>query len=84
VKARRSDSRQHVETLLLAVVEALIERGRRIGIALQRRPAPGQGIGPPLRALDRIARPVPIIAERIDLFAPLGGEVAIGLLEGRS
>jgi len=82
---RPSKPRQHLEPLLLAVIEALVERGGRVGIVLERRTALCQGIGPLLRALDRIARPVPIpaAARRIHPLSPQRRELAVGLLEGR-
>src|SRR5262249_31927038 len=77
-----SDPRQHRKTPLLAVVEALVERSRCVGIALERRTAVGQGLRLPLRPLHRIARAIPAVADRIQPLSPLRGEFAVGLLEG--
>jgi len=80
IEAGPLDPRKDSETPLLVLVKALIERRRRIGIALERGAAGGERVSSVLGALDRIGRLVG--AQGVELAGAQCREIAIGLLEG--
>src|SRR5262245_38177718 len=76
------ETREHREAALLAVIEALVERARRVGELLEPGRALAHHLGAQVQALDRVFRTVGIGARRETLGALLG-EVAQRALNRR-
>src|SRR5262245_56206823 len=76
------ETREHREAALLAVIEALVERSRRVGELLEPGRTLAHYVGAQIQALDRVLRTVGIGARRETLGALLG-EVAQRALNRR-